>query len=51
MVHRPQIIFVESDESAEEYIPRIIKSGHSRFPVLSKESDEVIGILMAKKTF
>ena len=48
MVHRPQITFVDSDESAEEYIPRIIKSGHSRFPVLSKESDEVIGILMAK---
>ena len=48
MVHRPQITFVDSDESAEEYIPSIIKSGHSRFPVLSKESDEVIGILMAK---
>ena len=48
MVHRPQITFVDSDESAKDFIPRIIKSGHSRFPVLSKESDEVIGILMAK---
>ena len=48
MVHRPQITFVDSDESAKDFIPRIIQSGHSRFPVLSKESDEVIGILMAK---
>ncbi len=48
MIPRPQITFVDSEENSEEFIPRIIKSGHSRFPVLSKDTDEVLGILMAK---
>jgi len=48
MIPRSQIIFVESNETPKEFLPRIIKSRHSRFPVINKESDEVEGILLAK---
>tara|TARA_B100001013_G_scaffold164516_1_gene98475 strand:- start:738 stop:1607 length:870 start_codon:yes stop_codon:yes gene_type:complete len=48
MIPRSQIIFVESNETPNEFLPRIIKSRHSRFPVINKESDEVEGILLAK---
>ena len=48
MVPRPHIIFVESNETTNEFLHRIIKSRHSRFPVINKETDEVEGILLAK---
>ena len=48
MVPRPHIIFVESNETPNEFLHRIIKSRHSRFPVINKETDEVEGILLAK---
>lgn len=48
MIPRSQIIFVESNEKPTEFLSRIIKSRHSRFPVINKDSDEVDGILLAK---
>ena len=48
MIPRPQIVFVDSKEEPEEFLPRMIKSRHSRFPVINKELDEVEGILLAK---
>ena len=48
MIPKPQIIFVDSSEEAEEFLPRIIKSRHSRFPVFNKETEEIDGILLAK---
>jgi magnesium and cobalt transporter len=48
MIPRSQIIFVDLNEDPEEYLPRIIKSRHSRFPVINKEKDEIQGILLAK---
>ena len=48
MIPKPQIIFVDSNEGPEEFLPRIIKSRHSRFPVFSKETEEIEGILLAK---
>ena len=48
MIPKPQIIFVDSSEEAEDFLPRIIKSRHSRFPVFNKETEEIEGILLAK---
>ena len=48
MIPKPQIIFVDSTEEPEDFLPRIIKSRHSRFPVFNKETEEIDGILLAK---
>ena len=48
MIPKPQIIFVDSTEEPEDFLPRIIKSRHSRFPVFNKENEEIEGILLAK---
>ena len=48
MIPKPQIIFVDSTEQPEDFLPRIIKSRHSRFPVFNKENEEIEGILLAK---
>ena len=48
MIPKPQIVFVDSNEDSIDFLPRIIKSQHSRFPVINKETDEIEGILLAK---
>lgn len=48
MIPKPQIIFVDSSEEPEEFLPRIIRSRHSRFPVFNKETEKIEGILLAK---
>ena len=48
MIPKPQIIFVDSSEEPEEFLPRIIRSRHSRFPVFNKKTEKVEGILLAK---
>ena len=48
MIPKPQIIFVDSTEEPEDFLPRIIKSRHSRFPVFNKDTEEIEGILLAK---
>ncbi len=48
MVPRSQVVFVQLDMTPEEFLPLIIDSGHSRFPVLDDGPDRVVGILMAK---
>jgi magnesium and cobalt transporter len=48
MVPRSQMVVVEIDETVDEFLPRITESGHSRFPVIGENRDEVIGILLAK---
>ncbi|OOZ40905.1 magnesium/cobalt efflux protein [Solemya pervernicosa gill symbiont] len=48
MIPRSQMVVVERDQSPELFIPEIIESGHSRFPVIGESRDEVVGILLAK---
>lgn len=48
MVPRSQVVFVKLDSTPEEFLPRIIESGHSRFPVVDENPDNVLGILLAK---
>ncbi|MBC8519127.1 MAG: CBS domain-containing protein [Gammaproteobacteria bacterium] len=48
MIPRAQMVVVELEDSPEEFLPVIIKSAHSRFPVIGESRDEVVGILLAK---
>ncbi len=48
MIPRAQMIVIDSDESVQEALPKIIDAGHSRFPVIGDGMDDVIGILLAK---
>ncbi|MCZ6560867.1 MAG: CBS domain-containing protein [Gammaproteobacteria bacterium] len=48
MIPRSQMVVVERDAEAHDILPIIIESGHSRFPVMGDDRDEVAGVLMAK---
>jgi len=48
MIPRTQMAVVNQQHSPEEFLPLIIESAHSRFPVVGDNRDEVIGILLAK---
>lgn len=48
MVPRSQMVVIERDQSLDEMLQVIIESGHSRFPVIGEDRDEVIGLLLAK---
>jgi magnesium and cobalt transporter len=48
MIPRSQMVVVERDSAPEAFLPVIIESAHSRFPVIGENRDEVIGILLAK---
>jgi magnesium and cobalt transporter len=49
MVPRSQMVVVDQDAPLREFLPIIIESQHSRFPVIGENRDEVIGILLAKE--
>jgi magnesium and cobalt transporter len=48
MVPRSQMVFVERDESPEKLVQLVVESGHSRFPVIGEDRDQILGILLAK---
>lgn len=48
MVPRSQMVVIERDQSLDEMLKVIIHSGHSRFPVIGEDRDEVLGVLLAK---
>ena len=48
MIPKVDMITIQVDEDTDEIIKKIIDSGHSRYPVLGNERNEVIGILLAK---
>jgi magnesium and cobalt transporter len=48
MIPRGQMVVLERDATPQEMLELIIESGHSRFPVIADDRDEVIGILLAK---
>ncbi|HAQ51101.1 MAG TPA: magnesium/cobalt efflux protein [Gammaproteobacteria bacterium] len=48
MIPRSQVIMIAKDTSAEAILTIIGETGHSRFPVLDQDKDEVVGILLAK---
>jgi magnesium and cobalt transporter len=48
MVPRSQMVVVNRSDSPEDILPVVIESGHSRFPVIGDDRDQVAGILLAK---
>jgi magnesium and cobalt transporter len=48
MVPRAQMVFVERDEPPDKLIELVVESGHSRFPVIGEDRDQILGILLAK---
>ena len=48
MVPRSQMVVIEGSEPPEEFVGAVVESGHSRFPVIGDNRDEVDGILFAK---
>ena len=48
MVPRSHMIVISLETTMEEFLPTVLESGHSRFPVIGEDRDEVEGILLAK---
>ena len=48
MVPRGQMVVLDHEDSLAEIITRITDCGHSRFPVIDDDKDDVVGILLAK---
>lgn len=48
MVQRAQIEAVDLSEKKENWLPKLIARGHSRFPVVDGDLDTVKGIMHAK---
>lgn len=48
MIPRAQMEMVDINDTPEQFIPYVIDTAHSRFPVIDKNKDDIIGILLAK---
>ena len=48
MIPRSQMVTLDINDPLEKYLPIIIESGHSRFPVINEDIDKIEGILLAK---
>lgn len=49
MVPRSQMVALRMDQAPEAMLKAIVESGHSRFPVVGESSDDIKGILLAKR--
>jgi magnesium and cobalt transporter len=47
-VPRSQMVVIQREESPEKILSVVIESGHSRFPVIGEDKDDIVGILLAK---
>ena len=48
MVPRAQMDLINIDDTPDRFIPHVIATAHSRFPVIDRDRDDVIGVLLAK---
>ena len=48
MVPRAQMVYVRRDDPITRILPTVVESGHSRFPVMDEDRDDIVGILLAK---
>jgi magnesium and cobalt transporter len=48
MIPRAQVDFIDINEPIETFVPKVMGTAHSRFPVIDQNRDDVIGILLAK---
>ncbi len=48
MIPRAQMDVIDISQPPEKFIPYVIDTAHSRFPVIDGDKDNIIGILLAK---
>jgi magnesium and cobalt transporter len=48
MIPRSQMDVIDISKTPEEFIPFVIETAHSRFPVIDEDKNDIIGILLAK---
>jgi magnesium and cobalt transporter len=48
MIPRARMDVVDIDKPVEAWMPMVLETGHSRFPVIENSRDHIIGILLAK---
>ncbi|HZW86436.1 MAG TPA: transporter associated domain-containing protein [Gallionella sp.] len=48
MIPRAQMDVIDISQPPEKFIPFVIETAHSRFPVVDGDKDNIIGILLAK---
>ena len=48
MVPRAQMVCVRREDPSTTIMPVVVESGHSRFPVMDSDRDDIVGILLAK---
>lgn len=48
MIPRSQMVSIEADQTPQEFLPAVIESAHSRFPVMDSRHEKVLGVLLAK---
>ena len=48
MIPRAQMVTIDIDQPVEEFLPVMLDSAHSRFPVINEDKDHIEGILLAK---
>lgn len=48
MIPRTQMATIDIDQKVDEFLPIILDTAHSRFPVISEDKDHIEGILLAK---
>lgn len=48
MVPRSQMVVIDIEDEFDAILATIVESGHSRFPVIGEDRDEVLGVLLAK---
>ena len=49
MIPRAQMDVVSIDEDPSQFIPFVLETRHSRFPVIGESKDDIVGILLAKE--
>jgi magnesium and cobalt transporter len=48
MIPRTQMVVIKAESSLEEILPQIIRTSHSRYPVVGDSLDDIFGILLVK---
>jgi magnesium and cobalt transporter len=48
MVARAEMVCIRREDPLARILPAVVESGHSRFPVVDGDKDDVVGILLAK---
>ncbi|AWL11484.1 Magnesium and cobalt efflux protein CorC [Saliniradius amylolyticus] len=48
MIPRAQMVTIGIEETVDQFLPIMLESAHSRFPVINEDKDHIEGILLAK---